>query len=66
MNPRFNQGTGFSGGMGSFGGGFDPSSVAMMYQNMMKTGGKGKTLFDISQPLALIKILRQNDGRLRP
>lgn len=66
MNPRFNQGTGFSGGMGSFGGGFDPSSVAMMYQNMMKTGGKGKTLFDISQPLTLIKILRQYDGRLRP
>lgn len=45
MNPRFNQGAGFSGNMGGFGGGFDPSSVAMMYQNMMKTGGKGNTFF---------------------
>lgn len=64
MNPRFNQGAGFSGNMGGFGGGFDPSSVAMMYQNMMKTGGKGNTFFDLSQPLTLI-IHRQHDGRLR-
>ncbi|KIR27382.1 RNA-binding protein Musashi [Cryptococcus deuterogattii 99/473] len=62
MNPRFNQGTGFNGGMGGFGGGFDPSSVALMYQNMMKTGGNMMGGFDPSAMAMMYQNMMKSMG----